>query len=471
MHDVVIVGAGPAGLSAAHEAVTHGAAVVVLERLAVVGGLSRTTEFRGSRFDVGPHRFFTKNDEVRQLFISQLGDNLVRVARKTRIFSAGTYFDYPLTPLNAMFGIGVRRGIGVAASYGSARMRALSTQAPIDTFEDWIIDRFGSHLYELFFKSYTEKVWGIPCTEISAEWAAQRIKGLSLTTAVKNAFLKSDRKRIKTLVDEFIYPRLGAGQVYEIMAENISSRGGSVVAGVKVCELRREGNRIVAALVEGDQGRYEVEGRFFLTSNPLTDLIDTMQPQPPPEVLRASRALQYREHVGVNLLVEGCPFPDNWIYVHSPEVTAARIANYRNFSPDMAAADNVSPLTVEYFSSPGDQFSLATDDALIARAVSELAQIGLIAPDQFHDGFVLRSENAYPVMRTGHQAHVAIIREWLQQFENLLPIGRSGMFKYNNQDHAMATGLLAARTSLGVAQFDPWSVNIDAEYAEAGKAN
>ena len=165
---------------------------LVLERLPVVGGLSRTTEFRGSRFDVGPHRFFTKNEEVRQLFISQLGDNLVRVARKTRIFSAGTYFDYPLTPLNAMFGIGVRRGIGVAASYGSARMRALRSQAPIDTFEDWIIDRFGSHLYELFFKSYTEKVWGIPCTEISAEWAAQRIKGLSLTTAVKNAFLKND---------------------------------------------------------------------------------------------------------------------------------------------------------------------------------------------------------------------------------------------------------------------------------------
>ena len=223
-------------------------------------------------------------------------------------------------------------------------------------------------------------------------------------------------------------------------------------------------------LVEGDQGRYEVEGGFFLTSNPLTDLIDTMQPHLPPKVLRAlsrvaiSRA-RWRQSV------EGCPFPDHWIYVHSPEVTAARIANYRNFSPDMAAADNVSPLTVEYFSSPGDQFSLATDDALIARAVSELAQIGLIAPDQFHDGFVLRSENAYPVMRTGHQAHVAIIREWLQQFENLLPIGRSGMFKYNNQDHAMATGLLAARTSLGVAQFDPWSVNIDAEYAEAGKAN
>jgi protoporphyrinogen oxidase len=471
MNDIVVIGGGPAGLAAAHEAVSHGATVTVLERLQVVGGLARTIAFDGCRFDIGPHRFFTKNDEVRQLFTGLLGDDLVRVARQTRILNAGTYFDYPLTPLNAMLGIGVRCGASVAASYAYARLRAISSPSPIETFEDWITDRFGRHLYELFFKSYTEKVWGIPCSQIDAEWAAQRIKGLSLASAVRNALSGNGRGEIKTLVDEFIYPRFGAGQVYQTMADKIRSEGGRVVTEAKTCGLRRHGKRIVAALVESEHGPYEVEGTFFLTSNPLTELIEMMQPEAPPEVLRAARALRYREHIGVNLLVEGSPFPDNWIYVHSPEVAAARIANYRNFSPDMSCGANISPLTVEYFASPDDQFSVAPDRALIARATDELSRIGLITTDQVRSGFVVRSEKAYPLMETGHQAHVATLRAWLDQLENLLPIGRSGMFKYNNQDHAMATGLLAARTALGVAKFDPWAVNIDAEYAEDGRAH
>ena len=471
MNDIVVIGGGPAGLAAAHEAVSHGAAVTVLERLQVVGGLARTIAFDGCRFDIGPHRFFTKNDEVRQLFTGLLGDDLVRVARQTRILNAGTYFDYPLTPLNAMLGIGARSGASVAASYAYARLRAIGSPSPIETFEDWITDRFGRHLYELFFKSYTEKVWGIPCSQIDAEWAAQRIKGLSLTSAVRNALSGNGRGEIKTLVDEFIYPRFGAGQVYQTMADKIRREGGRVVTGARTCGLRHHGKRVVAALVESEHGPYEVEGTFFLTSNPLTELIEMMQPEAPPEVLRAARALRYREHIGVNLLVEGSPFPDNWIYVHSPEVATARIANYRNFSPDMSCSANISPLTVEYFASPGDQFSVAPDRALIARATDELSRIGLITTDQVRGGFVVRSEKAYPLMEMGHQAHVATIRAWLNQLENLLPIGRSGMFKYNNQDHAMATGLLAARTALGVAKFDPWGVNIDAEYAEEGRAH
>ena len=471
MNDVVVIGGGPAGLAAAYEAVGRGAAVTLLERLQVVGGLARTIAFEGHRFDIGPHRFFTKNDEVRQLFTGLLGDDLVRVARQTRILNAGTYFDYPLTPLNAMLGIGVSRGVAVAASYAGARIRAMGSQLSIETFEDWVIDRFGRYLYEIFFKSYTEKVWGVPCAQISADWAAQRIKGLSLATAVCNALSKNGRGEIKTLADEFIYPRFGAGQVYATMADKIKRQGGNVVTGACVCNLRRHGNHVVAALVESEHGPYEVQGRFFLTSNPLTQLIEMMQPEAPPEVLRAARALRYREHIGVNLLIEGRPFPDNWIYVHSPEVAVARIANYRNFSPAMVGSGDISPLTVEYFAFAGDQFSLSSDVALIARAMDELGRIGLIAPDQLRGGFVVRSEKAYPLMDTGHQAHVAVIKAWLNQLENLLPIGRSGMFKYNNQDHAMATGLLAARTSLGVAKFDPWAVNIDAEYGEASKAN
>ena len=471
MRDLVVVGGGPAGLAAAHEAVHHGASVVVLERLQAVGGLARTIEFQGSRFDIGPHRFFTKNEEVRQLFTGLLGDALVRVRRQTRILSAGTFFDYPLTPLNAMSGISIKQGVAIAGSYASARIRALCSQAPITTFEDWIVARFGRHLYQTFFKCYTEKVWGIPCDQISADWAAQRIKGLSLMTAIRNAVKRDGTKKIKTLADEFIYPRCGAGQVYEAMEAAIMRQGGTIATGTRIKEFRREGTHILAVVADSASGLYDIPGSFFLASLPLTDLIEMIRPEAPTEVLRAARELRYREHIAVNLVVDGCPFPDNWIYVHSPEVRVARIANYRNFSPAMAGSDDVSPLTVEYFASPGDELSRASDAALIELAVRELDRIGIVEPDRLRAGFVVRSEKAYPVMQAGHERHVATIRAWLDRFDNLLPIGRSGMFKYNNQDHAMATGLLAARTALGMARFDPWAINIDAEYSETGRVS
>ena len=332
-----------------------------------------------------------------------------------------------------------------------------------------MVDQFGRRLFEKFFKGYTEKVWGIPCSEISAEWAAQRIKGLSLASAMRNAVFKHRRERIKTLVDEFVYPRLGAGQVYEMMAARIEGQKGEVKTGAAITRLRREGNRIVAATVESAAGDYDVEGRYFLISAPLTDLVEMARPEAPEAVRAAARALRYREHIGVNLLIEGRPFSDNWIYVHSGAVDLARIANYRNFSPAMAA-DGLSPLTVEYFAFRGDKFSGASDEAMVERAVSELSTLGLIERDQMVGRFVVRSEKAYPLMEIGHQTHVDTIKAWLDQFENLLPIGRAGMFKYNNQDHAMATGLLAARTALGLKRFDPWRVNIDAEYHESGVA-
>ena len=468
--DVVIVGGGPSGLAAAYEAAGHGAAVSVFERLDIVGGLARTITFQGSRFDIGPHRFFTKNAEVRKLFTNLLGEEAVPVVRLTRILNNGRYFDYPLTPLNAMMGVGLASGVAITASYAAARLRAARAPFPIETFEDWIVDRFGRRLFETFFKGYTEKVWGIPCSEISADWAAQRIRGLSLTSALRNAVFKDKRGQIKTLVDEFMYPRLGAGQVYEIIVETIESLGGEVKTGAPVSRIRREGNHVVSARIESGSGSYEVDGRFFLVSAPLTDLVEMIEPEAPEAVRRAAHALRYREHIGVNLLVEGRPFADNWIYVHSADVALARIANYRNFSPAMAGSEGLSPLTVEYFASPGEEFSSASDAAMTARAVNELCRLGLIEREQVDGSFVVRSDKAYPLVEIGHQAHVATIKAWLDQFENLLPIGRSGMFKYNNQDHAMATGLLAARTAIGLKRFDPWRVNIDAEYHESDPA-
>lgn len=468
--DVVIVGGGPSGLAAAYEAAGKGAAASVFERGNVVGGLARTLVFQGSRFDIGPHRFFTKNAEIRQLFIDLLGAEAVRVPRMTRILNDGRYFDYPLTPLNAMMGVGFCSGVAITASYVAARLGAMRTPPPIVTFEDWVVDRFGRRLFELFFKGYTEKIWGIPCREISAEWAAQRIKGLSLASALRHSILRDRRRQTRTLVDEFIYPRLGAGQIYEIMAREIERLGGDVTTSASVSRLRREGDRVVAATIDSASGSYEVDGRFFLVSAPLTDLVELVEPQAPEPVRAAACALRYRDHIGVNLLVEGQPFHDNWIYVHSADAALARVANYRNFSPAMASDDGISPLTVEYFASPGDAFSRASDAAMVTRAIDELGRLGLIEREQVKSSFVVRSHKAYPLMEIGHEVHVATIKTWLDHFENLLPIGRAGMFKYNNQDHAMATGLLAARSALGIEHFDPWRVNIDAAYHESAPA-
>jgi protoporphyrinogen oxidase len=469
--DVAIIGGGPSGLAAAYEAVVQGATARVFERLDGVGGLARTMTFRGSRFDVGPHRFYTKNAEVRRLFGNLLGGEAVRVSRLTRILNNEKYFNYPLTPLNAMRGVGLTSGIAITSSYAAARFRARYAPKSIETFEDWIVDRFGRRLFEGFFKGYTEKVWGIPCSRISADWAAQRIKGLSLASALRNALRKDGPAQIKTLVDEFIYPRLGAGQVYEIMKTQIQRLGGEVKTGTTVKRIRHEDYRVVAATVEDSSGSCDVDARFFLVSAPLTDLIEMMDPKAPEAVRAAANALRYREHIGVNLLIEGRPFPDNWIYVHSANVALARIANYRNFSSAMAAEDGVSPITVEYFASAGDEFSVAPDPAMIKLAISELGRLRIISQDQVRGGFVVRSEKAYPLMEIGHDEHVATIKGWIDRFKNLLPIGRSGMFKYNNQDHAIATGLLATRAALGIEHFDPWRVNIDAEYGESGSAN
>ena len=472
MDDLVIIGGGPSGLAAGHEAVARGAKAVILERLDRVGGLSRTTVFQGSRFDIGPHRFFTKNQEVHDLFVKTVAGDLLNVPRLTRIFYNNTYFNYPLTPLSALSGIGVTSSLLTFYSYVVARARRAIGEPPIETFEDWVVSRFGRHLFEIFFKTYTEKVWGIPCTKIGADWAGQRIKDLSLTVAIANALFKSKNKVVKTLIDEFVYPRLGAGQLYEKMAASINQSGSRVIVGARVCRIRRDNMRVSAIETDNGRGeRQEIEGRYFLGSAPLTEMIQMIEPAPPPEVIAACHALRYRNHIGVNLLVEGRLFPDNWIYIHAKEVGMVRIANYANFSPAMASRLGLNPLTVEYFCSAGDEVWNASDDTLIGRAERELSYMKIVRPDQILTGFVVRSDKAYPVIEIGYERHIATIKGWLDQLENLLPIGRSGMFKYNNQDHAIATGLLAARTALGLKRFDPWLVNIDAEYHEIISSN
>jgi protoporphyrinogen oxidase len=467
---LVIIGGGPSGMAAALEAVRHGAEPIVLERLDRVGGLARTLEHGGNRFDIGPHRFFTLNPEIQQLFIDICGDDLIHVPRLTRIYYKGVYFNYPLTPLNALFGLGLATSVAVLASYALARIRRAFRSDTPQSFEEWIVDRFGRRLYRTFFKTYTEKVWGIPCTRIGADWAEQRIKGLSLTAAVRNALFRSKVKTIKTLVDQFMYPRLGAGQLYEKMQRIVTAGGGEVRTETEVTRVRRDGLRVTSIDCRGGNGnRHSLVGDFYLSSAPLTELVGQLDPPAPPEILAAVQNLRYRNHIGVNLVVTGAaPFADNWIYVHSPDVKMARISSYRNFSHDMAASGDSHPLTVEYFCFPDDDIWSSGDADLVKRAIAELATMGIkAAPDC--SAFVVRSEKAYPVIERGFREKIDTIKAYLDQFENLLPIGRSGMFKYNNQDHAMATGLYATRTALGIGRFDPWLVNIDGVYHEGGQ--
>jgi protoporphyrinogen oxidase len=471
MLDAVIVGAGPSGLAAADEMCKSGAEVVVLERLGQVGGLARTIAHDGCRYDIGPHRFFTRNEEVNQLFADVVSEDRVCVQRLTRILYNSKLFDYPLTPLNALLGVGPGVAAAILGSYTWAKTRQrLAPRAP-QTFEEWVTDQFGARLFGTFFKTYTEKVWGIPCSRIGADWAGQRIKGLSLGTAIRSALSGSKDKGIKTLVDEFHYPRLGAGQFYTKLAARVHGRGSEVLTGRRVTRIYREGLRVRRVRVQDVLGNEEeLEAHYYLSSAPLTEMLQMMEPPPPEEVLQACRSLRYRDHIGVNLKLTGIPFADQWIYVHAKQVQMARISNYRNFSPEMADGEAISPMTVEYFTFKGDATWRRSDEELIELAGRELARMHLASPEQILSGFVVRSEKAYPVIELGFQRHIDTIKAWLDRFENLLPIGRSGMFKYNNQDHAIATGLLAARTALGAGQFDPWLVNIDAEYHEGGAA-
>ena len=468
---VTIVGGGPAGLAAALEIVRYGSRATIVEALDQVGGLARTIERRGNRFDIGPHRFFTLNSEVLALFIEICGTDLIRVSRLTRIFHGGRFFDYPLTPVNALFGVGLSASVAMAASYLAARLRRLLVPRPIATFEDWVVDRFGDRLFRTFFKSYTEKVWGIDCQRIAADWAGERIKGLSLAAAISDALFKL-RHRPRTLADEFLYPRLGAGQLYEKMAERIAAGGGTIRLGSACRTVRRQGFRITGVEVRRPDGTTEaVGGDYFLVSAPLTELLAQLDPPPPSDVKEAAAGLRYRHHVGVQLTLAGRPpFPDNWIYIHEPALRMARVSSYRNFSAAMSHAGDRHPLTVEYFCFTEDAIWTAPETELVALATRELAAAGLADPSAVVDGFVVRSPRAYPVIEIGVGERLRVIKDWLDRFENLLPIGRSGMFKYNNQDHAMATGILAARTALGLGRFDPWRVNIDGIYQEGGPA-
>lgn len=460
---VLILGAGPAGLGAAYELARHHVRCALLEKHTMVGGLARTLTYEGYRFDVGPHRFFTKNDTVNRFWHKVLGADFIRVPRLTRIYYLDRFFYYPLKPFNALLGLGVGRSVAAFASYLHARIFLRGREAR--TFEEWIVGRFGRRLYEAFFKTYTEKVWGIPCSQIGAEWAAQRIRGLNLWQAVKNAFFGNSGK-VKTLTDYFHYPRRGAGMLYDKMADYIRAAGNPIQLGTGVEAILRKGDRVTAIRCAGGR-QFDVDpGDHVLSSIPLTEFVAKLTPAAPPEVLEAAARMKYRDHITINLLYQGDnPFPDNWIYVHSARVQMARLTNYANFSPDMVPAPGCHGLGVEYFCFREDAIWQKSDDDLIKLAIEELTLMRLIKPENVRGGFVIRELDSYPAYYAGFQPYYETIKRYVRSLTNVQMIGRGGMFKYNNQDHAVLSGLLAARNLVG-ERHDLWEINAEDEYLE-----
>jgi protoporphyrinogen oxidase len=446
-------------MSAALELARSGVPVVVFDRNDRPGGLARTVWHNGYGFDLGPHRFYTKNLEVEQLWQDLLGRDLLEIHRQTRIFYGGRFFSYPLRPLEALARLGPLTSAHALGSYARERFRR--RKDPV-TFEDWTRAQFGSVLYEIFFRGYTEKVWGIPCSEISNVWAQQRIKGLSLGQAARRALVPRRSTSVRSLVERFYYPRLGAGQLYERMAEEVIKLGGSIRYASPVERMLVRDSRVIA--IESEQERHETQ--LLFSSAPLTWLPRAITPALDKDLLEAANSLRYRAHITVNLTIDGAgPFPDNWIYLNSPEVKAARIANYASFSPDLAPEPQTTGISVEYFAFVGDSVWQLDDKELITLACCELAKLGF-ADTAVSDGFVIREPDAYPTYYLGYEQAFARLYSALAKIENLILIGRAGMYRYDNQDHAILSGLYAARNALGKANVDLRQINTEHSYLE-----
>jgi protoporphyrinogen oxidase len=463
---VSVIGAGPAGLTAAYELTRRGVPASVFEAEDAVGGLSRTVQRDGWRFDIGGHRFFTKVEAVEAVWQEILdGDEFLLRPRMSRIYYRGRLFDYPLRPGNALKGLGLLEAGRCIGSYLWARVRPPKDQT---SFEGWVTARFGKRLYSIFFKTYTEKVWGIPAASIQADWAAQRIRNLSLSKAVFNAVLpKRNQKSISSLIEEFRYPKLGPGMMWERCAELVEKAGGSVTMRANAETVHRDVNGATALTVRTPDGTATHELDHLISSMPISSLVLAMDPPAPDHVVKAAGSLRYRDFLTVALVVpERFGFPDNWIYIHSPEVRVGRIQNFGSWSPFMVKNGRTC-LGLEYFVNAGDALWDSTDAELVALAQRELEALGLITPGSVEAGYVVRQPRAYPVYDEGYEAVVGTIRDWLRrEVPNVHPVGRNGMHRYNNSDHSMYTAMLTVANIVEGQAHDVWAVNVEEEYHE-----
>ena len=462
----VVIGAGPAGLTAAYELSEMGADPIVLEQDSVVGGIARTVEHRGYRFDIGGHRFFSKVPLINEWWKNILGDDFQPRSRLSRIYYNGAFFDYPLRPMNALRGLGPAETARIVASYVRARAFPTLTET---SFEEWVCNRFGRRLFEIFFKTYTEKVWGMSCSDIGADWASQRIKNLDLAAAVKDMF-RGNNEEITTLIRQFHYPHLGPGMMWERVTEILKRRGVPVHLGHRVAELHLSEGRVAAiTAVDAEGGEIDVPGDHFISTMPIRELIAAMNPAPPRSVMEASQQLRYRDFLTVGLIVnKENVFNDNWVYIHSPEVKVGRIQNFKNWSPAMVPDPSHTSLGLEYFVQAGDELWNADDQSLIDLATRECVQLGFISAEDVLDGVVIRMPKAYPVYDQDFKENLGRVRDYLRGITNLQLVGRNGQHRYNNQDHSMMTAIYAARNIFG-SDFDVWDVNLEDDYHEEAR--
>ncbi len=458
---VLIIGAGPAGLAAAHELVQRAGHPLIVEKGSQVGGIARTEVYRGYRFDIGGHRFYTKEPIVQRLWQEMLGAEFIQVTRLSRIYFQGRFFDYPLRLPDVIARLGLAESARILASYLRARVAPLR---PEETFEQWAINRFGRRLYRAFFESYTEKVWGIPCRQIRAEWAAQRIMGLSLASAVADALGGTSGAR--SLIKTFHYPRLGPGMMWERFRDVIATQGGETWLNSAVLRLVHRDRRVTHVDIDRAGTGRTLTVDHVISSMPVSELVARLHPPPPADVEAAARGLTYRAFILVGLIVDRAHlFPDNWLYIHAPDVQVGRIQNFKNWSQALVPDPQTTSLGLEYFCNEGDALWQRSDAALLALAAEEMAALQLAPADAVIDGVVIRQPAAYPVYDQTYRQNLQVIQRYLAGFANLQTVGRNGLHRYNNQDHAMLTGILAARNVTG-EDHDVWEVNTDRSYYE-----
>jgi protoporphyrinogen oxidase len=473
---IVCIGAGPAGLTAAYLLAKQGVAVTVLEQDPFyVGGISRTATYKGFCFDIGGHRFFSKSAQVNALWTELLEKDFLDRPRKSRIYYRGKLFDYPLRAFDALSKLGLLEAMRCVLSYLKVKLVPAGEDR---TFEQWVTRRFGTRLFQIFFKTYTEKVWGMKCSEISADWAAQRIKGFSLVKAIWYAILPQRTSApggqvIKTLINSFRYPRRGPGMLWEEAARRVGAMGGRVLMGQRVSRLSRDGAgwSVVTSAADGSEQRIACD--HVISSMPMRELVAALEPGAAGPLVQAAQDLRYRDFLTVALIVKDRDlFDDNWIYIHEPHVKVGRIQNYKSWSPEMVPDASLNCYGLEYFCFEGDGVWAASDEELIRLASEELVALKLADRADIIDGTVVRQPKAYPVYDEGYQERVETIRRELEtRYPSLHLVGRNGMHKYNNQDHAMMTAMLTVENiRLGHRAFDVWQVNQDAEYHEEGEA-
>jgi protoporphyrinogen oxidase len=468
---VAIIGAGPAGLTAAYLLGKANQQVMVFEKDPVyVGGISRTESYKGYHFDIGGHRFFSKSKEVEDFWTEILGDEMLERPRSSRIYYNGKFFSYPLAAFEALRKLGIIESTLCVLSYVKAKIFPVKNPT---NFEDWVVNQFGRRLFNIFFKTYTEKVWGIPCKEISADWAAQRIKGLSLSSAIWNALFKpkagkNKDKVIKTLIDSFRYPKYGPGMMWEVCAAKSKVMGVELEMNCGVTHIALQDKKWT---VQTTDGRTFSEFDYVLSSAPMRELVAHVSPKFPEQAFDSSQHLGYRDFLTVVLICKDeDAFTDNWIYIHDPSVKVGRIQNFKSWSPYMVPDPSMACYGLEYFCFEGDGLWTSSNETLIALAKKEIEQIGLTHASAVVDGYVVRQPKAYPVYDQTYKEKVEDVREALKNYPGLYLVGRNGMHKYNNQDHSMMTAMLAAKNIIaGKELYDLWDVNEDAEYHEGGE--